>query len=143
MSVADANEELVRRQIHEVWTERRVEALPDFVGPDLLEEATEHVRQFLDAFSDIHVDIEDLIAGGDRVVARLTISATHSGPFAGAAGTGNRISFGSFRIYRISDGKIVETWAMQDRLALMEQLGLVQTAAGPVEWAAGESADPT
>ncbi len=123
--------------IDEVWGKRNVDALSDFVGPDLLEESTNHVRQFLDAFSDIHVAIEDLIAEDDKVVGRLMITATHTGPFAGRAGTGKRISLASFRIYRIADGKVVETWAMQDRLAIMEQLGLVQTTAGPVEWAAG------
>lgn len=138
MSVED-NKELVRREIEEVWMNRKVDALRDFVGPDLLQAATEHTQQFLDAFSDIHVAIEDLIAEDDKVVARLMISATHSGPFAGSAGTGKRISFGSFRIYRVADGKIVETWAMQDRLALMQQLELVQTTAGPVEWAAGRN----
>ena len=139
MSVVDENKELVRREIDEVWIKRNVDALHNFVGPDLLEEATEHVRQFLAAFSDIDVMVEDLIAEDDKVVGRLMISATHSGPFAGRAGTGKRISFASFRIYRVADGKVVETWAMQDRLALMEQLGLVQATAGPLSGQRGKT----
>jgi predicted ester cyclase len=134
----EANKDLVRREIHEIWIERKIDALARFIGDELLEEAREHTQQFLDAFSDIDIVIEDLIAEGDKVMARLSISATHSGPFAGRPATGEPISFGSFRIYQVVEGKIVETWAMQDRLGLMEQLGLVQTSACHVQWAGGD-----
>ena len=49
------------------------------------------------------------------------------------------ITIHSIRIYRIVDNKIVDTWAMQDRLGLMEQLGLVQSAGGKINWASGEA----
>ena len=71
------------------------------------------------------------------------LSATHTGPFAGRAGTGERVSFASHRMYRVADGKIVETWAMQDRLGLLDQLGLVSIAAADINWAGGRPArDP-
>jgi predicted ester cyclase len=127
-----------RREIEAVWIERKLDALPAFVGEELLAEAIEHTKQFLEAFSDVSCVIEDLIAEGDKVVGRLAISATHSGPFAGRAAAGKRVSFGSFRIYRVANGKIVETWATQDRLGLLEQLGLVQSTVADVQWAAGE-----
>lgn len=135
----EQNVQLVQGYVDVVWRQRRIEDLPRFIGGDLLEEATEHTQQFLDAFSDIDVVIEDLIAADDKVVGRLMITATHSGPFAGAPGTGKRVSFASYRIYRVGDGKIVETWAMQDRLGLLEQLGLVQSTATGVNWAGGRS----
>ena len=134
----DDNKQLVRDVIDQIWIKRRIEALPQFVGDDLLEDASAHTQQFLDAFSDIKVAIEDLIAEGDKVMARLTVSATHTGAFAGQGATGKPISFGSFRIYRVANGKIVDTWAMQDRLGLMEQLGLVQSPGPSAEWAAGK-----
>ena len=133
----DRNKELVLELIDVVWRQRKLEELPRFFGGDQLEEATEHTRQFLDAFTDIECVIEDLIAEDDKVVGRLMLSATHSGPFAGRAGTGNRVSFESYRIYRVADGKVVETWAMQDRLGLLHQLGLVSSEANDVNWAAG------
>lgn len=49
-----------------------------------------------------------------------------------------KVAFRSFRVYRIADGKIVEAWTMQDRLGLMEQLGLVQSASDNVDWVARE-----
>lgn len=132
------NKELVRRHVEEIWNRHNLEKVGEFVGGDLLGEGTEHIQQFLTAFPDVHVTIDDLIAEGDKVVARLRVSATNTGPFAGQPPTGKKIQFGSFRIFRIAGGKLVESWAMQDRLGLMEQLGLVQSAGGNVNWAAGQ-----
>lgn len=131
------NKELIRRMVEQIWNGHKLEKVSEFIGGELLEEALEHDQQFLTAFPDVHVTIEDLIGEGDKVVARLHASATNTGPFAGQPPTGNKIQFGSIRIYRIADSKIVETWAMQDRLGLMEQLGFVKSTSG-VNWAAGE-----
>jgi predicted SnoaL-like aldol condensation-catalyzing enzyme len=45
------------------------------------------------------------------------------------------------RIYRVKDGKVVETWAMQDRLALLQQVGAIAEPVA-VNWAGGASPDP-
>lgn len=137
MNIQD-NKELVRRSIEEIWNGHKLEMVSEFVGPDLLEESLEHVQQFLGAFPDAHITIEDMVAEGDKVVARLRASATNTGPFAGQPPTGVEVQIHSIRIYQVADGKIIDTWAMQDRLGLMEQLGLVQSAGGDVNWAAGE-----
>jgi predicted ester cyclase len=136
MNVQD-NKELVRRMVEQIWNEHNLESVGQFIGDDLLDEAIEHDRQFLAAFPDLVVTIEDLLGEGDKVVGRLLARGTNSGPFAGQPPTGKKVQLRSIRIYRIADGKIVETWAMQDRLGLMEQLGLVQSAGG-VNWAAGQ-----
>jgi predicted ester cyclase len=132
------NKELVRRYNEEVWNGHNIEKMAEFVSEDMLEESIEHVRQFLTAFPDAHLTIKDLIGEGDKVAARLSATATNTGPFAGQPATGKKVQIHSIRIYRIADNKIVETWAMQDRLGLMEQLGLVKSAGGNVNWAAGE-----
>jgi predicted ester cyclase len=136
MSIQE-NKELVRHYNEEIWNEHKLEKAAEYVDSDRLAEAVEHVSQFLTAFPDVHLTIEDLIGEGDKVVARLVASATNTGPFAGQPATGKKVQIRSIRIYRIADNKIVETWAMQDRLGLMEQLGFVQSAGG-VNWAAGE-----
>ncbi len=132
------NKELIRRVIEEIWNGHDLEKARAYLGGDQIDESIEHVRQFLTAFPDAQVTIEDLIADGDKVVARLLISGTNTGPFAGQPPSGKQVQFRSFRIYQIAGGKIIDTWAMQDRLGLMEQLGLVQSAGGNVNWAAGE-----
>ena len=132
------NKELIRRYNEEIWNGHNLEKAREFIGDDLLEEAIEHIRQFLAAFPDAHVSIKDMIAEEDKVVARLVVTATNTGPFAGQPPTGKKVEIHSIRIYRIADNKLVDTWAMQDRLGLMEQLGFVSSADGAVNWAAGQ-----
>ncbi|MGW8181155.1 MAG: ester cyclase [bacterium] len=139
MSIQE-NKELVRRYNEEIWNGHDLEKARDYLGGDLADESIEHVQQFLSAFPDVYVTIEDLIAEEDKVVARLRASATNTGPFAGQPPTGKEVQIHSIRIYQIAGGKIVGTWAMQDRLGLMEQLGLVQSAGDNVNWAADEKA---
>lgn len=140
---AQENKQLVHRMIEKVWNRHNLDKVSEFIGDELIAEALEHDQQFLAAFPDVHVTIEDLVGEGDKIVARLHVKATNTGPFAGQPPTGRQVQFRSIRIYRIADGRIVETWAMQDRFGLMEQLGLVQSAGGNVNWAAGDNHSPT
>jgi predicted ester cyclase len=71
-----------------------------------------------------------------RLVARLTLMGTHAGPFAGRDGSGQRVRWSSIRIYRVAGGKVVQPWAMQDRLGLLQQLGALPELQ-PVNWAGG------
>ena len=131
------NKKLIRRHIDEMWNAHNIEKLDEFISSELLDEATDHTQQFLTAFPDLRVTVEDMIAEGDKVFVRLHVAGTNSGPFAGQPPTGKKIQMDSFRVFRIGDGKIVQSWAMQDRLGLMEQLGLLKSSGG-VNWAAGE-----
>jgi predicted ester cyclase len=72
--------------------------------------------------SEASFEIHDLIAEDDRVVARLTSSARHSGTFMGIEPTGKRYSIDEIHIFRIRDGQVVEHWHEFDKLALMQQL---------------------
>ena len=135
------NKALVRSLIDEVWNRHQPEALGRFAGAEVLPEFQEHTRQFLAAFPDVQVTIEDLIAEGDKVVARLLVRGTNTGPFAGRPATDRPVEFRSCRIYQLAGGKVIQTWAMQDRMGLMEQLGWAQTPGG-VNWAAAAD-DPS
>ncbi len=77
------------------------------------------------AFPDGHQTIEDLVAEGDKVVARLTFQGTHRGTFLGSAATGKRITVTMMHVYRFADGKVAEAWANRDDLGVMRQLGLL------------------
>ena len=134
MSIQE-NKEFIRHYVEVVWNAHDLEKAREFVPS---EDSLEHVRQFLVAFPDVHVIIDDLIAEDDKVMARIHAIATNTGPFGGNPPTGRKVEIHSIRIFHIADNKIVDTWAMQDRLGLMEQLGLVQSAGGKVNWASGE-----
>ncbi|MEC3956295.1 ester cyclase [Nocardia sp. CDC153] len=70
--------------------------------------------------------LEDIIAEGDRVVARMRWRGTHSGEFQSAPPTGNTIELAETGIMRVEDGKIVEFWPLFDSLALMLGVGIAK-----------------
>ena len=76
-----------------------------------------------DGLADPEFSVEDLIAEGDRVAARLTTSATHVGEFMGMPATDKRYTIEEIHIFRLRDGQVVEHWHQFNPLALMQQLG--------------------
>lgn len=87
------------------------------------------VSSLRSAFSDFHLEIEDLTVDGDKVWIRMTGSGTNDGSFMGHAPTGRRMQTDVFDICRVVDGKIVEHWGVPDRLGVLFQLGLAQPPA--------------
>ncbi len=103
----ETNKEIARRWNEEFWNQRQVEAIDRFIHPNYvghpvnirgLAAAREHYTKLLEAAPDVHLQIEDLIAEGDKVVIRHTM---HIGGKAAERG---------ISIYRIEDGKIIEDW---------------------------------
>jgi steroid delta-isomerase-like uncharacterized protein len=94
----------------------------------------EGVRMFfsmqLATFPDMHGTILDQLADGDKVVHRVSVEATHMGPFMGIPATGRRVKFTLIDIIRYADGKMVEHWGEVDNLGLLQQLGLVPPPRG-------------
>jgi steroid delta-isomerase-like uncharacterized protein len=77
------------------------------------------------AFPDLHITVEDVIAEGDKVVGRNTVTGTHRGEYMGLSPTGKSISYNEIFILRFADGRIAETWGVVDVLSQMKQLGLI------------------
>ena len=76
------------------------------------------------------MDVQDVIASGDKAVARLRISGTHQGEFMGIPATGKSVSVNLIDITRFGDdGLAREHWGVVDQLAMMQQLGVIP--AGP------------
>lgn len=136
-----SNREIALEYVDVMWNQHDLDRGLTYLTPTLAaSENVAHVTELLGAFSDLRTEILEPgpIADGEHVVLRLAATGTHdSGPFAGVAPSGRRLRWESIRIFRFEDGKIAETWAMQDRLGLMEQLGAVTSHAGEVHWAAG------
>ena len=78
-------------------------------------------QAFQEAFPDTRHEIHDLIAEGDRVVARISAWATHTGTILGIPATGKEVTLEAIAIYRIEDDKIAERWAFQGK-GILEQL---------------------
>lgn len=79
----------------------------------------------LRAFPDIHVAVEDVIAEGDKVVCRNTVTGTHRGEYMGVPPTGRSITYQEIFIARFAGGRIAETWGVVDVASQMRQLGLI------------------
>lgn len=77
------------------------------------------------AYPDLHVAAEDVIAEGDKVVARNTVTGTHRGEYMGIAPTGKSVTYNEIFIFRVADGRIAETWGVVDVLSQMRQLGAI------------------
>jgi predicted ester cyclase len=76
----------------------------------------------LRAFPDIHVAIEDVIAQGDKVVYRNTVTGTHQGEYRGLRPTGRYITYDEIFILRFERGRIAEIWGVVDVFAQLRQL---------------------
>lgn len=87
------------------------------------------VRLFRAIFPDLDWRIEDLVAEGDRVVARTTMRGTHLGAFFGIPPIGKPVEMTGVHILRIADGRIIEHWGNNDDLGLMRQLGAIPAPA--------------
>ncbi len=98
--------------------------------PPTKEGVVQYFRLLLAAFSDMQMDVQDVIASGDKAVARVRVSGTHEGEFMGIPPTGNPVSMNLIDITRFGeDGLACEHWGVADQLALLQQLGVIP--AGP------------
>ncbi|MEV0151345.1 MULTISPECIES: ester cyclase [unclassified Nonomuraea] len=80
----------------------------------------------LRAFPDIHVTVEDLLADGDKIVARQTVTGTNSGEYRGMPPTGRSVTYNEIFIARFADGRITDLWGVVDVYSQLRQLGLVR-----------------
>ncbi len=122
------NKTVIRRLVQDVLNGRRLEVIDDLYAPEMAEDAKAWIAPFQASFPDMRMEIVDLIAEGDRVVGRFTCSATHLGDWLGHTPTGRRFeSVDEIGIYRLRDGRIVESWGLEDNLSRLQQLGLLTT----------------
>jgi predicted ester cyclase len=79
----------------------------------------------LRAYPDLHVTVEDLIAEGDTLVARNSVTGTNHGEYMGRPPTGRFVTHNEIFILRFVNGRIAETWGVVDVLSQMKQLGMI------------------
>ena len=138
--MSEENKQLVRRWFEEVWNKGRAELIEELFdeygiahglsddpakpikGPT---DYTPFYKQFREAFPNMRIVIEDLVAEGDKVAARCSVRGKHEGNFRGIAPTQSPVDFTGMTILRIADGKIVEAWNNFDFLTMNKQCGLL------------------
>ncbi len=125
------NTDTMRAFIESFWNGRDPDNLNRFLTPDYVDHAyVPHTAEGLKgtadelsaALPDHHSAIEEMVAQGDKVVARMVLRGTHDGPFRGASPTGNPVQVNLYRMYRLAEGRITEHWALLDTATLLRQI---------------------
>jgi steroid delta-isomerase-like uncharacterized protein len=141
MGTAQAKE-LARRLWEEGWNQGRLEVVDEVLAADAVdrhsfEEADfrAHLKaaitQFRTGFPDLRAEVEDLVAEGDRVAMRVSITGTHTGPFFGVAPTDRTVSIEQFHFVQVNDaGQGIRHWANTGVDDLFRQLGATPVTVG-------------
>ncbi len=75
------------------------------------------------AFPDMELPLLDFIAEGDKVLVRLKVKGTHTGPFGDMAATGKKVEIDVLDLFQFKDSVLIEHWALLDNLGMLKQLG--------------------
>ena len=86
-------------------------------------------NEYFLAFPDMRVEIEQILASGDHMVVRWTVTGTHKGEFKGIAPTNKKIAIHGCNVHEIKNGRFVKSFGYFDRLAMREQLGVTAPVA--------------
>ena len=89
----------------------------------------EIIRGFYRSFPDYTHDIEELIAEGDRVAAKVVLRGSHLGEYSGVAPTGVQVRYAGTYMMTINNGVLTEVWSLDDEVNLFKQLGIEFTPA--------------
>jgi len=131
-----------QRRLYDLINAGDIDGFADLLADDFIEHeetpglapTKEGVRQFFTmyraAFPDLRMDVEDLVASGDKVVTRLMATGTNQGSFMDMAPTGKPMNVQLIDIMRYGDdGLVHEHWGVLDALSMMHQLGVIPEGA--------------
>jgi steroid delta-isomerase-like uncharacterized protein len=134
-SLQEQNKAIARRAFEEILSGGRFELAEQLYAKDFinhgihrnasLEEDQAALKGWHQAFSDIAIVPEKLIAEDDLVTIYWIAKGTNTGTGNGLPATGKKAELGGITIWRIVDGKIKEEWSAFDQLSMMQQLGLL------------------
>lgn len=134
---AEQNKVVVRKFFEELVNKGDLDLINEIIAPNWvnidarlsplqgLEGAKKLVTTFRSSFSNIHAEILDMMAEGDRVAVAFTESGTQNGEFMGFPPSGKSIKATGIGIFRVANGKIIENRVNMDMLALLQQIGAV------------------
>jgi steroid delta-isomerase-like uncharacterized protein len=134
----EANKALVRRLFDEGFNAGRLDVVDELVAPDVVthnplildaptgpDSIRGGIEMIRSAFDDLHVDVQQLVAEGDRVASMVVMSGTNTGDYRRGGATGRKGEIRAFFVWRIADGRIAENWGVADRFAFLQDLGVV------------------
>lgn len=133
--VEEKNKAIARTVLEEVLGKGKVEENESLYSPDYVThgstrdvgraEDRELTKGWKQAFPDLQITVDKVVAEGDLVAVRFIAEGTNTGSANSLPATGKRIRIAGMSILRIVDGKIVEEWPSFDQLDFLRQLGLM------------------
>lgn len=128
------NKEIIQDYIKRLWEQRDISAIEEYFAENATIKspfgvkhgsmsAHEIAERWLNAFPDLLMKWEDLVAEGERVVCRWLARGTHLGGFFETSPTHQEIYFSGVWFFTLKQGKIVDFWSLVDMHALLAQLG--------------------
>ena len=81
------------------------------------------MTQVVTSIPDLHTDVKDIFAQGNKVVVRLVVTGTQEGPLLGIPATGRHLQWDAIDLYRLKGGKISQEWASEDLTAILNDTG--------------------
>jgi predicted ester cyclase len=85
---------------------------------------------FRESFPDVHITLEHVLSEGDLLLAHMSWTGTHVGPYMGIEPTGKTINVQVMGLNRFVDDMVVEAWGVVDVLGMLQQLGVVPSEMG-------------
>lgn len=121
--MSEENKELVRRYYAEVLNGRDLDAVGDYFADERLVAGVRRgCFSYFQSFPDLHCGVDELIAEGDRVFCRSTMTGTQDGEYKGIPATDRHVAAESSEVFRIADGKFAGYWCLTNVAGLMRQL---------------------
>lgn len=121
--MSEQNKAVVRDYYERVINGRDLDAVDQFFADErIVERVRRGCFSYFNAFPDLHCSLEELIAEGDKVFLRSTLTGTHDGEYKGIEPSGRHVSTDCAEIFRIADGKFVGYWCLTNVAGLMKQL---------------------
>jgi predicted ester cyclase len=121
--MSEHNKQIVNDYYARVLNGRDLDAVADYFADERMVEGVKAgCFRYFQAFPDLHVALDDLIAEGDRVFLRSTMTGTHDGEYKGIPPTGRHIAAESAEVFRIADDKFVGYWCLANVAGIMRQL---------------------
>lgn len=132
-------ERFARERVDVLFNRGELDRIEEFVTPDFVnheawpgedpgvEGFRLRMRRLHDAISQMELEVHEVVAGGDLVAYRATLTGVHTGPLQGIPPTNRRFSARHMHMLRMRDGRSSGHWAVRDDLSMLQQLGVIPT----------------
>jgi predicted ester cyclase len=138
MTPEELHKQVVLRFMDEVQNARDFAKIPELCEPDQvldhpemrepvrgLEILEKKINDMVRAFPDMAFAAEEIVAEGDQVAVRFTLTGTQTGPLGPVKATGRPIVQSGMAVYDMRNGRIAEVRIREDLLRMLGQLGAI------------------